>query len=324
MCEPHTDRSFRWRWCLVLPLLFSTACSHSQVNYLGHCSLHHWGIFCFSSNFLYECCECNFSTSFSGGIRCCLWDGPFPGVQAGVGGVRVRQMKPEKPDQHNCERRYYSLSSFCWSVEEMAAATVSVEQDQFSCSVCLDVLTDPVTIPCGHSYCLDCIDGHWNTTKQKGQYSCPQCRQVFNPRPLLSRNTLLAEVVEHGFREADWKLQPKLWPNGMKWNAAFARAERAKLWNPAWSALSHTARLTWVSTKNAFMERLIKWSRLRTSWERRCSHQLRRRRRLCWWQMRKQNNRYVLKLLCHAFWFKGVRICLWSLILLLRSEFTLF
>ncbi|KAK7896138.1 hypothetical protein WMY93_021463 [Mugilogobius chulae] len=76
------------------------------------------------------------------------------------------------------------------------AATISVEQDQFSCSVCLDVLRDPVTIPCGHSYCLDCIEDYWNRPKQKGQYSCPQCRQVFNPKPLLSRNTVLAEVVE--------------------------------------------------------------------------------------------------------------------------------
>lgn len=77
-----------------------------------------------------------------------------------------------------------------------ATATISIEQDQFCCSVCLEVLRDPVTIPCGHSYCLDCIDDYWNRSKHKGLYSCPQCRQVFNPRPLLSRNTVLGEVVE--------------------------------------------------------------------------------------------------------------------------------
>uniref|UniRef100_A0A3P8W3T0 FinTRIM family, member 87 n=1 Tax=Cynoglossus semilaevis TaxID=244447 RepID=A0A3P8W3T0_CYNSE len=70
------------------------------------------------------------------------------------------------------------------------------KSDQFSCSVCLEVLRDPVTIPCGHSYCLDCIEDYWNRVKQKSQYSCPQCRQVFNPKPLLSRNTVLGEVVE--------------------------------------------------------------------------------------------------------------------------------
>ncbi|XP_060940846.1 uncharacterized protein LOC133018492 isoform X2 [Limanda limanda] len=78
----------------------------------------------------------------------------------------------------------------------MAAATASVERDQFCCSVCLDVLKDPVTIPCGHSYCLDCIDKHWNTTQQKSKFSCPQCRHVLNARPLLSRNTVLGVVVE--------------------------------------------------------------------------------------------------------------------------------
>nr|XP_057922027.1 tripartite motif-containing protein 16 isoform X2 [Doryrhamphus excisus] len=78
----------------------------------------------------------------------------------------------------------------------MAATTISVEQDQFSCSVCLEVLRDPVTIPCGHSYCLNCIEDYWNRTKQKGQYSCPQCRQLFSPKPQLNRNTVLGELVE--------------------------------------------------------------------------------------------------------------------------------
>ncbi|XP_030015853.1 tripartite motif-containing protein 16-like protein [Sphaeramia orbicularis] len=78
----------------------------------------------------------------------------------------------------------------------MAATTISIEQEQFSCSVCLEVLTDPVTIPCGHSYCLGCIEDYWNRPKQRGRYSCPQCRQLFNPKPLLCRNTVLAEVVD--------------------------------------------------------------------------------------------------------------------------------
>ena len=79
---------------------------------------------------------------------------------------------------------------------EMAATSISVEQEQFSCPVCLDVLQDPVTIPCGHSYCMDCIEGYWNKDKHKGIFCCPQCRQTFSPRPTLRRNTVLAEVVE--------------------------------------------------------------------------------------------------------------------------------
>nr|XP_055059426.1 tripartite motif-containing protein 16-like [Misgurnus anguillicaudatus] len=75
----------------------------------------------------------------------------------------------------------------------MAESSISVVQDQFICSICLDLLKDPVTIPCGHSYCMSCITDCWD---QKRDYSCPQCRQTFNTRPVLNRNTMVAEVVE--------------------------------------------------------------------------------------------------------------------------------
>ncbi|KAG8002202.1 Tripartite motif-containing protein 16 [Nibea albiflora] len=70
------------------------------------------------------------------------------------------------------------------------------EEDTFVCSVCLEILKDPATLPCGHSYCLACIQSHWDKKDSKGQYSCPQCRQVFSPRPSLAKSTLLAEAME--------------------------------------------------------------------------------------------------------------------------------
>ncbi|XP_053087704.1 E3 ubiquitin/ISG15 ligase TRIM25 [Pangasianodon hypophthalmus] len=78
----------------------------------------------------------------------------------------------------------------------MAEASILVDQDQFSCPVCLDLLKDPVTIPCGHRFCKVCINGCWDQEDQKGVYSCPQCRHTFTPRPVLHRNNMLSEVVE--------------------------------------------------------------------------------------------------------------------------------
>ncbi|XP_026137466.1 E3 ubiquitin/ISG15 ligase TRIM25-like [Carassius auratus] len=78
----------------------------------------------------------------------------------------------------------------------MAESAASRYEDQFICSVCLDRLKEPVTIPCGHSYCMSCITDCWEQKEQEPQYSCPQCRESFSQRPLLKKNTLIAEMME--------------------------------------------------------------------------------------------------------------------------------
>ncbi|XP_067248637.1 E3 ubiquitin/ISG15 ligase TRIM25-like isoform X2 [Chanodichthys erythropterus] len=75
-------------------------------------------------------------------------------------------------------------------------AEVGISQDEFKCPVCLVLLKDPVTIPCGHSYCRSCITACWDQEDQMRVYKCPQCKQTFSPRPALAKNTMLAEVVE--------------------------------------------------------------------------------------------------------------------------------
>lgn len=77
----------------------------------------------------------------------------------------------------------------------MAHANISVTENQFRCPICLDILRDPVSIPCGHTYCMVCISNYWDQA-ESGQFSCPQCRDTFIPRPVLRRNTVLAEVVD--------------------------------------------------------------------------------------------------------------------------------
>ncbi|KAM6913398.1 E3 ubiquitin-protein ligase TRIM21-like [Lycodopsis pacificus] len=80
----------------------------------------------------------------------------------------------------------------------MAAASCLLTEDQFLCSICLDVFTDPVTTSCGHNFCKTCITQHWNVNVQS---QCPNCKEVFNTRPELRVNTFISEMAAQ-FRQS--------------------------------------------------------------------------------------------------------------------------
>lgn len=75
--------------------------------------------------------------------------------------------------------------------------TSEMVQDQFNCPVCLDLLKDPVTIPCGHSYCMACVAGCWEKENETGVVTCPQCRENFHPRPVLKKNFMMEGLIEN-------------------------------------------------------------------------------------------------------------------------------
>uniref|UniRef100_A0A3B3CP83 Si:dkey-46i9.6 n=1 Tax=Oryzias melastigma TaxID=30732 RepID=A0A3B3CP83_ORYME len=73
------------------------------------------------------------------------------------------------------------------------AATGNLSEEQVHCSICLDVFTNPVSIPCGHNFCQNCILGYWKTSPL---FQCPMCKKSFHKRPDISVNTVLREIAE--------------------------------------------------------------------------------------------------------------------------------
>uniref|UniRef100_A0A3B1JHI1 Uncharacterized protein n=1 Tax=Astyanax mexicanus TaxID=7994 RepID=A0A3B1JHI1_ASTMX len=69
-----------------------------------------------------------------------------------------------------------------------------LSEDQFQCSICLDVFTDPVSTPCGHNFCKSCLTQYWNSTQH---CHCPLCKEKFTKRPEMKINTTLREVADH-------------------------------------------------------------------------------------------------------------------------------
>ncbi|XP_043405600.1 uncharacterized protein LOC114018628 isoform X3 [Chelonia mydas] len=47
--------------------------------------------------------------------------------------------------------------------------------EDVTCSICLDVLNDPVSIECGHNFCWGCLMAHWSQISAQG-HRCPECR----------------------------------------------------------------------------------------------------------------------------------------------------
>ncbi|XP_045706522.1 E3 ubiquitin-protein ligase TRIM58 [Phyllostomus hastatus] len=69
--------------------------------------------------------------------------------------------------------------------------------EEARCPVCLDFLQDPVSVDCGHSFCVRCISEFCDRSdrEQRGLFACPQCRSPFT-REGFRPNRQLASLVD--------------------------------------------------------------------------------------------------------------------------------
>ncbi|XP_056437259.1 E3 ubiquitin-protein ligase TRIM39-like [Gadus chalcogrammus] len=91
----------------------------------------------------------------------------------------------------------------------MASANTSWSEENFSCSICLDVFSSPVSTPCGHNFCRTCITKFWD---EQVKYKCPVCNELFNTRPDLRVNILISEMVDRFGTSLRVKEQPCVEP----------------------------------------------------------------------------------------------------------------
>lgn len=86
-----------------------------------------------------------------------------------------------------------------------AAVSVWLREDDLSCVICHELLDCATTLPCGHSFCLQCLDDLW-VTQHAGMggrpWACPLCREGLTEKPKLHKNTLLQDLVDKYRRAA--------------------------------------------------------------------------------------------------------------------------
>ncbi|XP_030202060.1 probable E3 ubiquitin-protein ligase TRIML1 [Gadus morhua] len=91
----------------------------------------------------------------------------------------------------------------------MASANTSWSEENFSCCICLDLFSSPVTTPCGHNFCRTCITKFWD---EQVKYQCPVCNKIFDTKPDLQVNTLLSELAAQFITTIRVKEQPCVEP----------------------------------------------------------------------------------------------------------------
>uniref|UniRef100_A0A671LA89 Tripartite motif containing 25 n=1 Tax=Sinocyclocheilus anshuiensis TaxID=1608454 RepID=A0A671LA89_9TELE len=65
---------------------------------------------------------------------------------------------------------------------------------ELSCAICLQLYRDPVALPCGHNYCLGCIQNAASAEDPKSPKRCPECREEYGSLETLPKNFKLTAV----------------------------------------------------------------------------------------------------------------------------------
>ncbi|XP_064112578.1 RING finger protein nhl-1-like isoform X4 [Macrobrachium nipponense] len=72
------------------------------------------------------------------------------------------------------EGRASSAHSSSTSLSPGGGSDISLNEDDVTCAICLDLLHRPRSLPCGHTFCLICLQNYANSCRTI--ITCPSCR----------------------------------------------------------------------------------------------------------------------------------------------------
>lgn len=97
---------------------------------------------------------------------------------------------------HLCRKWNETCDSPPFYHRDMAERNIPAKMNHLCCQICRNLLRNPVMIPCGHNFCMRCIQDQWDCDQLRNSLCrCPECKYEFPSRPQLIKNTTLAEVV---------------------------------------------------------------------------------------------------------------------------------
>ncbi|CAF0722429.1 unnamed protein product [Brachionus calyciflorus] len=101
--------------------------------------------------------------------------------------------KSETSSSLNAESEFIDLTD--------ESKLINLINENFTCSCCLEVLRDPVTLVCGHSFCQLCIAKWYLSSLTK---KCPTCRQEWTGIPKINYilKSTIKIVVKHELTQA--------------------------------------------------------------------------------------------------------------------------
>merc|ERR1711969_467810 len=102
-----------------------------------------------------------------------------------------RRREQQQAQQRTDDATRQHLQSIEKRLDE-ADSSATIREIDLQCSICLDVLDQPVTPQCGHNFCQTCLRD-WRRQPRSKSNSCPLCDKKL--RGALNVNIALRQMV---------------------------------------------------------------------------------------------------------------------------------